>query len=154
MVASRCYQNTNEPCVGHEATDVAFANGCHNAVARSTWSFCQQSYPMFDAEYFRRHFTPQVERIGAGSCSGAIFLNTGHAYNIKEIHEATDDYLLLAIYPFEATDTQATRKALDARKKDSDGLTVHDVAAISYGSISHIVFTSRDNSATPIGFTS
>ena len=38
MVASRCYQNTNEPCVGHEATDVAFANGCHNAVARSTWS--------------------------------------------------------------------------------------------------------------------
>ena len=39
MVASLCYQNTNEPCVGHEATDVAFANGCHNAVARSTWSF-------------------------------------------------------------------------------------------------------------------
>lgn len=29
-------QKTNEPCVGHEATDAAFTNGCHNAVARST----------------------------------------------------------------------------------------------------------------------
>ena len=36
MVASLSYENTSEPCVGHEETDVAFVNGCLDAVARLT----------------------------------------------------------------------------------------------------------------------
>ena len=108
---------------------------------------------MFDARYFNEHLPNHVARLG-GAPTVEIHLYGGQTFSIRKVLEATDSFVLVAIYPPEATDSVSTIKALRSRDIAAvSGDDRYDLLSVPYGHISHVVASLKDNEKGVIGFT-
>ncbi len=102
---------------------------------------------MFTSAYFKDHYRDQVESVGFDAIA-RLHLLSGESYFILKV----GGYVLLTIYPQEATDLDSLEDALKARRRDGSPKTIHDQLAVPYENISHVTFTAVKPKRTHVGF--